>query len=243
MDCDVAREALSARVDGEREPVPAHRVDEHVAGCAPCRDWQSALLDQTHLLRRLAGRSLVAAVPAPKEPAHRGRPRISWLRAALAVVGAVQLAVAVAQGIGLNLGMAHQHGAAAGHLMNESTAWSAALGVVMAATAFRPRLASGVAAVLVAYSAVLAVFVITDALAAAVTATRVLSHLPVLCGAVLALLMIRTADSVGPDPRSHADGGDADDDEADDKGAEIVLPGRATRGRRRHLHPTDGSAA
>ena len=47
-----------------------------------------------------------------------------------------------------------------------------------------------------------------------------------------------TADSVGPDPRSHADGGDADDD-----GAEIVLPGRATRGRRRHLHPTDGSAA
>ena len=213
-------------------------MDEHVAGCAPCRDWQSALLDQTHLLRRLAGRSLVAAVPAPKEPAHRGRPRISWLRAALAVVGAVQLAVAVAQGIGLNLGMAHQHGAAAGHLMNESTAWSAALGVVMAATAFRPRLASGVAAVLVAYSAVLAVFVITDALAAAVTATRVLSHLPVLCGAVLALLMIRTADSVGPDPRSHADGGDADDD-----GAEIVLPGRATRGRRRHLHPTDGSAA
>ena len=171
MDCDVAREALSARVDGEREPVPAHRVDEHVAGCAPCRDWQSALLDQTHLLRRLAGRSLVAAVPAPKEPAHRGRPRISWLRAALAVVGAVQLAVAVAQGIGLNLGMAHQHGAAAGHLMNESTAWSAALGVVMAATAFRPRLASGVAAVLVAYSAVLAVFVITDALAGAVTAT------------------------------------------------------------------------
>ena len=115
--------------------------------------------------------------------------------------------------------MAHQHGAAAGHLMNESTAWSAALRW-SAATAFRPRLASGVAAVLVAYSAVLAVFVITDALAAAVTATRVLSHLPVLCGAVLALLMIRTADSVGPDPRSHADGGDADDDEADDRGGD-----------------------
>lgn len=157
-------------------------------------------------------------------------------------MGAVQLAVAVAQGSGVNLGvnlaMAHQQGAAAGHLMNESTAWSAALGVVMVATALQTRLASGVAAVLVAYSAVLAAFVITDALAGAVTATRVLSHLPVLCGAVLALLMIRTNDSTGPGPRSHAG-----DNGADATGTEIVLPGKATRGRRRHLHPTDGSAA
>ncbi len=213
-------------------------MDEHVAVCAECRDWQSALLDQTHLLRRLAGRSLVAAVPAPRESAHRARPRVGRQRAALALVGAIQLAVAVAQGVGVNLGMAYQHGATAGHLMNESTAWSAALGVVMVATAFRPRLASGVAAVLVAYSAVLAAFVIADAIVGAVTTTRILSHLPVLLGAVLALLMIRNADSVGPDPRSHAD-----DNGADDNGAEIVLPGEATRGRRRHLHPTDGSAA
>lgn len=231
----MAREALSARVDGEREPVPAHRVDEHLAGCEPCRDWQSALLDQTHVLRRLAGRSLVTAVPAPQERTRRVAPRVSWERAGLALVGAIQLAVAVAQGFGADLGMAHhQHGATdVGHLMNESTAWSAALGVVMVATAFRPRLASGVAAVLVAYSAVLAAFVITDAAAGAVSAMRVLSHLPVLCGAVLALLMIRNVGSVGPDPRLKVD--------AD--GAELVLPDHATRGRRRHLHPTDGSAA
>jgi len=230
----VAREALSARVDGEREPVPAHRVDEHLAGCEPCRDWQSALLDQTHLLRRLAGRSLVAAVPAPQERTRRVAPQVSWERAGLAVVGAIQLAVAVAQGFGAGLGMAHHHGATGvGHLMNESTAWSAALGVVMLATAFRPRLASGVAAVLVAYSAVLAASVIADAATGAVSAMRVLSHLPVLCGAVLALLLIRNVGSAGPDPRLKAN--------AD--GAELVLPDHATRGRRRHLHPTDGSAA
>lgn len=230
----MAREALSARVDGEREPVPAHRVDEHLSECAPCRDWQSALLDQTHLLRRLAGRSLVTAVPAPQERTRRVAPPMSWERAGLAVVGAIQLAVAVAQGFGAGLGMAHHHGATGvGHLMNESTAWSAALGVVMVAAAFRPRLASGVAAVLVAYSAVLAAFVIADAVTGAVGAMRVLSHLPVLCGAVLALLMIRNADPAGPDPRVKVN--------AD--GAELVLPDHATRGRRRHLHPTDGSAA
>ena len=33
MDCDVAREALSARIDGEREQIPAARVDEHLADC------------------------------------------------------------------------------------------------------------------------------------------------------------------------------------------------------------------
>ncbi|MCB0946449.1 MAG: zf-HC2 domain-containing protein, partial [Mycobacterium sp.] len=39
MDCDTAREALSARIDGEREPIPGARVDEHLAGCPACRDW------------------------------------------------------------------------------------------------------------------------------------------------------------------------------------------------------------
>lgn len=232
----MAREALSARVDGEREPVPAYRVDEHLAGCEPCRDWQSAMLDQTHLLRRLGGRSLVTAVPQELERGVASRANwqwVNWQRVALALVGAVQLTVAAAQGFGADLGMAHQHGATAGHLMNESTAWSAALGVVMIATAFRPRLASGVAAVLVAYSAVLGAFVITDAVVGAVSAMRVLSHLPVVCGAVLALLLIRNGISAGPEPTSKAD--------AD--GTEVVLPDHASRGRRRHLHPTDGSAA
>ncbi|MGA9869586.1 MAG: zf-HC2 domain-containing protein [Rhodococcus sp. (in: high G+C Gram-positive bacteria)] len=36
-DCPLAREALSARIDGEREPVPTHRTDEHLATCTDCR--------------------------------------------------------------------------------------------------------------------------------------------------------------------------------------------------------------
>ncbi|MFT4128076.1 MAG: zf-HC2 domain-containing protein, partial [Gordonia sp. (in: high G+C Gram-positive bacteria)] len=43
MRCEVAREALSARIDGERETVPSIRVDEHLAGCAECADWFAAL--------------------------------------------------------------------------------------------------------------------------------------------------------------------------------------------------------
>ena len=41
MRCEVARESLSARIDGERESVPAARVDEHVAQCPACQRWYS----------------------------------------------------------------------------------------------------------------------------------------------------------------------------------------------------------
>lgn len=42
MRCEVAREALSARLDGEREAVPASRVDDHLAACAECTAWYVA---------------------------------------------------------------------------------------------------------------------------------------------------------------------------------------------------------
>ncbi|WP_270483677.1 zf-HC2 domain-containing protein [Gordonia jacobaea] len=41
MRCEVARESLSARIDGERESVPAARVDEHLAQCPACQRWYS----------------------------------------------------------------------------------------------------------------------------------------------------------------------------------------------------------
>ncbi|WP_372456582.1 zf-HC2 domain-containing protein [Mycobacterium intracellulare] len=67
MDCDVARVALSARIDGEREPVPSLRVDEHLASCAGCRQWYSGAVERTERLRHLIGRSPVAAVRLPRD--------------------------------------------------------------------------------------------------------------------------------------------------------------------------------
>lgn len=42
MRCEVARESLSARIDGERESVPAARVDEHLAQCPGCERWYAS---------------------------------------------------------------------------------------------------------------------------------------------------------------------------------------------------------
>ncbi len=235
MDCDIAREALSARIDGEREPIPSARVDEHLAGCEPCRDWQAAAVEQTRLLRRMAGRSQLAAVrqQAPEQPRRAGRPPISWRRWALGAVGIVQISLAVAQGLGADLGV--PHAASAGHVLNESTAWSAALGVVMLAAAIRPVVAGGLTWVLATFTAFLLLYEVIDTDEGRVTFDRPLTHLPVLAGAVLALIVWR---------RDRAGDGDDPVGSAAIASEDITLPENASRGRRRaHLRATDGSAA
>lgn len=239
VNCDVAREALSARIDGEREPVPAARVDEHLEDCAECRAWRDQATAQADVLRRLSRQQPVAAVatgsPQPTAARTFG---IGWPRAALLVVGLAQCAVGGAQAWGLDLGLHGAHeglhtGSYAGgtHLFNESTAWTLAIGLVMVAAALRPALAAGLAGVLATFTVVLGAYVVVDALAGAVTLQRMLSHLPVLLGAVLAVLVWRRAAVPPPTPHAAQD-------------AEITLPRNASRGRRRgHLWPTDGSAA
>ncbi len=237
MDCDIAREALSARIDGEREPIPSARVDEHLAGCEPCRQWQAAAVEQTQLLRRLTGRSQVAAVRRPEGPATTRRLRlpgagsVSRRRWALGAVGALQVGLAVAQALGAGLGIPHAE--SAGHVLNETTAWSAALGVAMLAAATRPVLAGGLVWVLAAFVAVLAVYEVIDTGAGHATLERPLSHLPAAAGAVLALLVWRRDRWRGPGPGRTA-GAICED---------IVLPDNASRGRRRsHLRSADPAA-
>ena len=237
MNCDVAREALSARIDGEREPVPAARVDEHLAGCADCTDWHIRARRQAELLRGLVGRggpALTALNPDDDDRAAPARPsrREPALRIALGVVGVTQIGLAALQAGTGDLGIGHGAGHGA-HLLNESTAWTLALGVAMLAAALRPVAAAGLAVVLAAFTVVLGGYVVADAIGGAVTPTRVLSHLPVLIAAVLAVLLWR----------STGHGGSGTPVGAQDSSAPVVVPDRASPGRRRHLWPTDGSAA
>jgi len=158
--------------------------------------------------------------------------RLRWL---LATVGVLQVALAAAQAIGVNVGTsdAAHHAMMGGHLLNESTAWSAALGVVMVVAAARPTAAAGLAGVLAVFTAILTAYVVSDAVSGAVSLDRILSHLPVLAGTVLALLLWRMTRAPGPEPRLDALPVTAD----------VVLPANASRGRRRgHLYPTDGAA-
>jgi predicted anti-sigma-YlaC factor YlaD len=102
----------------------------------------------------------------------------------------------------------------------------------MVGAALWPGAAAGLAGVLTVFVGVLSAYVVLDALSGAVTTVRMLTHLPVVIGAVLAIMVWRRSSSPRPTPAGVA----AESD--------IVLPPNASRGRRRgHLWPTDGSAA
>ena len=230
MECEIAREALSARMDGEREPVPARRVDEHLASCPDCRQWQAELDSQMQLLRGLiaSDRTRITAVAdTVSQPAlpdrHVG---IDWVRIGLAAVGAIQIVLAVLQAAGVSVGV-HAGHAMGGHVINESTAWSVALGVMMIGAALGPAAAAGLAGVLAVFSVALTGYVVADAVGGAVSGMRMLSHLPVLAGTVLAVLVWRGARRPSGPPAA-----------ATPVLADVVPPEDSTPARRRgHLRP------
>lgn len=247
MRCDDAREALSARLDGERPQVLAQQVDAHLDSCRACRTWLIGAAVQTRRLASLEaadGPDLVEKIMASLHEESGSRYqrwmrmlRVNHRRWMLIVIGTVQMALAVAQIGGIDFGMvsAHMHGAMSGeHLLHESTAWSLALGLAMIAAGIWPATAVGVAAIAGAYSLALVGYVAADALSGQVTAARVASHVPVLLGLVFTLLVAR--ERVGSrKPR----GSDAESD--------IEIPAQATAGPtgrgRGHLWPINRSTS
>ena len=86
---------LSAQLDGEDDPALRPLVDEHLAGCAGCRDW----LDRAATVNRLTrtapvtpvpdlSAAILAALPAAG-PRRRRLPVATLLYLALGLVGAV----------------------------------------------------------------------------------------------------------------------------------------------------------
>ncbi|OBG30623.1 RNA polymerase subunit sigma-70 [Mycobacterium sp. E3198] len=238
MRCDVAREALSARLDGERPQVLAQQVDAHLESCRGCRTWLIGAAVQSRRLSAIEpgeGPDLVDKIMASldrQSPAYHRT--MGWLRSryrrwGLIGVGLFQVAIAAAQISGVDFGMvsSHMHGAMSGeHLMHESTAWLLALGLAMIAAGVWPATAIGVAAITGVYCVALLSYVVVDAFAGEVTATRIASHMPLLLGLAFALLVSREHVRTRR-PRAFGDDRDYPD-----------LPSEAPGGRRhRHLWP------
>ncbi len=242
MRCDVAREALSAQLDGERPQVLAQQVDAHLESCRGCRAWLIGAAVQTRRFASIEpgqGPDLVDKILASVGEGSADR-RGRWMRAlrsryrrwGLIGVGVFQVAIAAAQIGGMDFGMvsAHMHGAMSGeHLMHESTAWLLALGLAMIAAGIWPVTAIGVAAITGVYSVALLSYVIVDAFNGEVTAARIASHMPLLLGLAFALLVAR--ERVGTRaPR------------ADVSRAHRAAPPSPTGRRRGHLWPINRSS-
>jgi predicted anti-sigma-YlaC factor YlaD len=188
MECDRAREAISARIDGEDPGVPDGALEAHLAGCQVCLDWEQrahvmtrrARLGGPFLDRDLSGRVLAAIPPAPA----RQRVRLA-LRGALLAAALGQLAVTVPLLI-----MGHDHDAGA-HAAHELGSFDLALAIAFAVGAIRPALSAGLAWTCGIAAAGLAGTAIADLIGGQAIGADEAQHLIAVAGAVLLIWQAR----------------------------------------------------
>jgi predicted anti-sigma-YlaC factor YlaD len=194
MDCDRAREAISARIDGEDPGVPGDAIEAHLETCAACRGWQQ----RAHAMTRRArlggpfldhdlGAQVLAAIPPPSR--KRGRAARAGLarRAGLAAVAVAQLAITIPL---LILGHDHDAGVHAAH---ELGSFDLALAIAFAVGAVRPALSAGLAWPCSIAAAGLAGTAIADMIAGQTFGADEAQHLVAVAGAVLLCWQARTA--------------------------------------------------
>ncbi|RDI63399.1 zf-HC2 domain-containing protein [Nocardia pseudobrasiliensis] len=236
MNCDVCREALSARIDDEPEPVPSAQVDRHLEECRACTEWYAAATAATRTLRMRAAPvtpDLTDTILARAEfggvtPRRRGL-SLSALRMILLGIGAVQCALGLAQLVGHGVGVHADHEIGS-HLFNESTAWSFALGAGMVWGALSVRAVTGLIAVFGSFAAVVSVFVAHDLLRHEMSATRAESHVVLLAGLLVLVLIQRRQRGEPPEVTAAP--------------SPIAVPPGARTGRRTgHLRSTHDPAA
>jgi predicted anti-sigma-YlaC factor YlaD len=202
MDCDRAREAVSACIDGEDPSLPGNVIQTHLASCAECRDWQQrahevtrrARLGGPFLERDLTAQVLAAVGPslAGRRPAGQGRSMAQ--RAGLAVTALAQLAITVPLLI-----LGHDHGAGT-HAAHELGSFDLALAIAFAVGAIRPALSAGLAWPCGVAAAGLVSTAIADLIGGQTFGADEAQHLIAAAGAALLFWQARTiaADTAGP---------------------------------------------
>jgi predicted anti-sigma-YlaC factor YlaD len=198
MECGEWRELLSARLDGEEDADRAPLVDDHLAGCAGCRQW----FEDAATVTRLARVARVVEVPGVSDAVLDAMPRrrrthwAAWLRLALGAIGAGQVLLGVAQVAGPPMagamsGYGGMEGASVDHLVHESAAWNLAVGAGFLFIAWRRSRPAGVVPTLTAFVAVLTLMSLGDLIDGTVAPSRLASHVLLLAGYAIVVVLCR----------------------------------------------------
>ncbi|GIE98145.1 hypothetical protein Ari01nite_56100 [Paractinoplanes rishiriensis] len=208
---------LSAQLDGEDEAADRPRVEEHLAGCAGCREWLDRAATVNRLTRTGVGlapdlsATILAALPATPAtvPFWRRLPPTAALYVALAAVGAVQLILGLGQ-VGGGVAATHEHAAlnaTPGHLWHESAAWNVAIGAGYLFIALRRSRPSGLVPMLTAFVGMLVLLSVNDLTGDRVDGTRLVSHGFVILGYLLIVTLSRMPGGFTAPPGARAGGG------------------------------------
>jgi predicted anti-sigma-YlaC factor YlaD len=212
MACEQWREILSAQLDGEATADEQRTVATHLETCAGCRAWLDSAATVTRRARTQVVTSLpdltgaiLAAAPPPRPrrralvAALRSRTSalavgpatmVNGLRAALGLLGAVQLVLGLAQ-IGRAEVAAHLHSTGQ-HLWHESAAWNVAVGAGFLFVALRRTSPSGLLPMLSAFVVTLVLLSVNDLVASQVAVERLVSHGFLVVGYLITMLLART---------------------------------------------------
>jgi predicted anti-sigma-YlaC factor YlaD len=174
----------------------ASALDHHLETCPDCARWAAEAGRATRLARLdvTPVPDLSAQITAGIAlPARRILRRRLALRAALGLTGMAQLAIGLPALTGDSMGMAMSaHGA------HETAAWNLAIGVAFVAAAVLPRRATGLIPLLGTFTLVLGALSVRDLAAGSVTVGRLATHLAVLVGLVLLIVLDRAERALPP---------------------------------------------
>lgn len=192
MDCTTAREAASARLDGELSAVMDAVLEEHLAGCPTCRASTAQMTTATRRARLQVAPRVPDLTAAVVGQVLRRRERAPWSPARLGLV-----LIAVGQLVLSGPLLLGQAMAASPHTAREVGVTEVALAVGLLAAAWRPWRAAGMLPVVVALAVGLAAVAALDVVAGDVRPVHEIPHLLPLAG-VLLLWQVRHRDPVGP---------------------------------------------
>lgn len=196
VDCDEAREMISASLDGHLAGGDLPRLEAHLTTCSSCRGWQARLRDLTRR-QRLQVAQPATAQPVQTEPIHAFRNRV--VRIALAWTGVLLVAWHLPE-------MLAGGGGTDVHLARHQAGFAMALGVAFLFVAARPDRAYGVTPFAATFAIVLVVVAVLDIALGSSRLLRESRHLIEIAGLVFVLVL---GWEMGPSRRGRGRG-DAD---------------------------------
>ena len=183
MDCELAHELMSARLDNEASAIEVAAVEAHRSRCSGCETWWMDISAFHRVIRLREAEEipdLTAKVLAKAHPPSPGRGQ--WVRGALAVVALAELAIALP-------GLLAGEGEAGVHTARHVGSFGSAVAIGLLYVAWKPVRAFGLLPIVIALAFMMFLAAIVDVSRGRASGVGEISHAVELAGMWLVWLL------------------------------------------------------